>query len=374
VTGCRACGRTTLEPLVDLGDSPALAGALWEDAVEARDCVRGRLELSWCRTCGHVENVAFKAELVDYDGDYDNSLHFSPSIQQYSARLAGRLVDRYGLAGGHVVEIGSGRGDFLLELCRLTEGTGTGYDPTCVPESDVPGVTFVDEYFQPSQHLRCYDLLVCRHVLEHMEDPAALLRSLHFDAPREAVLYLEVPAAEFNFSPDGMWDCIYPHVSYFSAQSLEALVRRSGFDVIDSGTGFDGQFLWVEARRGAARRPEEQDIAAHRDRLHAFAQTWPTTVNDWRARLSGTQNTVLWGAGMKGVTFLNAVDAEGRLSVVDLNPRKWGKFLPGTGHVVANPASLDPSVRAVLITNSAYRDEIAGRLADLGLSADIVLV
>jgi hypothetical protein len=374
VTGCRACGRTTLEPLVDLGESPALAGALFEDAAEARDCVRGRLELSWCPACGHVQNVAFKSELVDYGADYDNSLHFSTSIQHYSARLAGRLVDRYGLAGGHVVEIGSGRGDFLLEVCRLTGGTGTGYDPTCVPESDVPGVTFVDEYFQPSQHLRRYDLLVCRHVLEHMEDPAALLLSLHSDAPPEAVLYLEVPAAEFNFSPDGMWDCIYPHVSYFSAQSLEALVRRSGFDVIDSGTGFDGQFLWVEARPGATRRPVGQDIAEHEDRVHAFARTWSRTVESWRERLSVTEKAVLWGAGMKGVTFLNAVDGEGRLSVVDLNPRKWGKFLPGTGHVVRDPASLDPSVSAVLITNTAYRDEIVGQLSQLGVSADVVPV
>ena len=374
MSGCRACGAGSLEPLIDLGDCPALAGALWDDADEARDCVRGRLELAWCRSCGHVENVAFKPELVDYDGDYDNSLHFSPSIQQYSAELAARLVDRYGLRGRHVVEIGSGRGDFLLELCRLTGGTGTGYDPTCLPESDVPGVTFVDEYFDPGQHLRSYDLLVCRHVLEHLDDPAALLRSLQADAPAGAVVYLEVPAAEFNFSPAGMWDCIYPHVSYFSAQSLQALVTRCGFDVLDAGTSFDGQFSWVEARPGEVHAPAALEIGVHEERLHAFTQRFRTTVHSWRERLAGTERVVLWGAGMKGVTFLNAVDEQGRLAVVDLNPRKWGKSLPGTGHVVRDPASLDGSVNAVLITNTAYRDEIAGQLAELGLSADVVPV
>lgn len=374
MSGCRACGRNALEPLIDLGECPALAGALWDDAAEARDCTRGRLELSWCRSCGHVENAAFKAELVDYDGDYDNSLHFSPSIQQYSADLASRLVGRYGLQDGHVVEIGSGRGDFLLELCRLTGGTGTGYDPTCLPETDVPGVTFVDAYFDPSQHLRSYDLLVCRHVLEHLDDPASLLRSLQADAPAQAVLYLEVPAAEFNFSPAGMWDCIYPHVSYFSAQSLAALVGRSGYDVLDAGTSFEGQFLWVEARRGVVRQPVEQDVAAHRQRVHDFADSWRTTVQAWQERLAGNEGVVLWGAGMKGVTFLNAVDPERRLTVVDLNPRKWGRALPGTGHIVASPSSLQPSVTSVLITNTAYRDEIAGQLAQLGLSADVVPV
>lgn len=374
MSGCRACGRSTVEPLIDLGDCPALAGALRDDADEARDCVRGRLELAWCSSCGHVENVAFKAELVDYDGDYDNSLHFSPSIQHYSAALAARLVERYALHGRHVVEIGSGRGDFLLELCRLTRGTGTGYDPTCLPVSDVPGVTFVDEYFDPGQHLRSYDLLVCRHVLEHLDDPGTLLRSLQADAPAGAVLYLEVPAAEFNFAPAGMWDCIYPHVSYFCEQSLRALVTRCGFDVLDAGTSFDGQFLWVEARRGEVRAPAVPDIGVHEERLHAFSQSFRPTVVGWRERLARTEGVVLWGAGMKGVTFLNAVDEDARLTVVDLNPRKWGKFLPGTGHEVRDPASLDASVSTVLITNTAYHDEIAGQVAELGLSADVVPV
>lgn len=372
---CRACGCPALEDLIDLGRTPALVGALWDDPDEARCTAPGWLRLASCRRCGHTENVSFEEALVDYDAEYDNSLHFSPAIRAYSRALAERLVERYNVRGGHVVEIGSGRGDFLLELCRLAGCTGTGYDPTCSPASPLPGVSFVPDYYRPDVHLDGYDLLVCRHVLEHLDDPALLLNALCDAAPTGAVLYLEVPAAEFGFSLAGMWDCIYPHVSYFSASSLDALVARCGWEVLDRGTSFDGQFLWVEVRPGSRSEAVPDDVEQHLARLEEFSRAWAGAVSKWRERLAHSEDTVLWGAGAKGVTFLNAVDANRRLTVVDLNPRKWGRHLPGTGHRVQDPRALaGKGVRRVLITNPSYGPEIAARLDELGLAADIVQV
>jgi hypothetical protein len=61
--------------------------------------------------------------------------------------------------------------------------------------------------------------------------------------------------------------------------------------------------------------------------------------------------------------------------VVDVNPRKWGLFLPGTGQVVFAPAALrDVEVDTVVITNAAYLQEIRDELATLGIGADVVCV
>lgn len=373
-SSCRACGRPDLRPFVDLGHVPAITGALLGSAEEARSAATGRLELVVCDACAHVENTAFEPALVDYDGDYDNSLHFSAAIREYSRELALRLSKRYQLHGEHVVEIGSGRGDFLVELCEVSGASGTGYDPTCIPDLRQEGVEFRQEYFVPGDQPGSYRLLVSRHVLEHLDDPAALLTSLRADAARESVLYLEVPAAEFNFSAAGMWDCIYPHVSYFCQSSLEALLLRTGFEVLDQGRSFNGQFLWAEVRPGKAAPTGAKGRAGHLGELERFAREWRETVASWQQRVAD-QDLVLWGAGAKGVTFLNAVDRDARMSVVDLNPRKWGRHLPGTGHVVEAPAqlvALDPA--AVLITNPAYASEIAADLKALGLTADVVTV
>src|SRR5699024_9460055 len=87
----------------------------------------------------------------------------------------------------------------------------------------------------------------------------------------------------------------------------------------------------------------------------------------------GRNSVVLWGAGSKGVSFLAAVDPAGTMAVVDVNPRKAGTFLPGTGHAVSAPESLrGQQISCVLITNPAYRDEITHQVRDLGLDAAVV--
>lgn len=375
---CRACGQPGTEPVVDLGTAPALVGALWDDAGEARDAVRGRLELYLCRRCGHVQNEAFDPSLIDYDEDYDNSLHHSPTFQRYADALAARLVEERGVRGRHVVEIGSGKGDFLAAMCRLGDNQGTGYDPTVDPDLVVPGVRLVADYFRPDEHVEPFDLLVCRHVLEHLDDPHGMLVALRAGVgDAEPLFYLEVPSAEFNFGPEGMWDSIYPHVSYFSAQSLDALVRRSGFEVLEAGTSFGGQFLWVEARPGPVDTGAPADVADHVHRVEEFGARWRRSTARWRdeigERSAGGEELVLWGAGAKGVTFLNAVDDGARLTVVDLNPNKWGRFLPGTGHRVDDPATLaDRDIATVLITNPVYRHEISDHLQQIGVHADVV--
>jgi hypothetical protein len=78
---------------------------------------------------------------------------------------------------------------------------------------------------------------------------------------------------------------------------------------------------------------------------------------------------------MRGAQFLALVDRDLLLqSVVDLNPRKWGQFLPVTGHRVDAPSALTSlQPKAVIVTNPAYREEVAKSLADLGVTAEILV-
>jgi hypothetical protein len=84
---------------------------------------------------------------------------------------------------------------------------------------------------------------------------------------------------------------------------------------------------------------------------------------------------VLWGAGSRGVQFLHLADPDRRLAaVVDVNPRKWGRHLPVTGHQVSSPEALTKlAPRSVIITNPAYRDEIGAALRQLGVRAELLV-
>jgi SAM-dependent methyltransferase len=332
------------------------------------------MELSACRRCGHVANTAFDATLVRYDGSYDNSLYCSPTFRRYADRLVAHLVEAHDLHGRTILEVGSGAGDFLAALCGAGDNTGLGFDPSAPPTEPAPGVELVQEYFRPESHRTPFDFLVCRHVLEHLDEPFAFLDGVARSARPGANLYLEVPSAEYNFGPDGLWDCIYPHVSYFSAASLRALVERSGWDVVDEGFAFGGQFRYVEARLRAEQRSTRIDLAAdHLALVRTFHERWRASVGRWRRRLALAEGpVVLWGAGAKGVTFANAVDPCVRLHVIDVNARKWGRFLPCTGHEVLAPESLiGRDVQSVLATNPIYQDEIRRQLDDMGVRTTV---
>jgi hypothetical protein len=84
----------------------------------------------------------------------------------------------------------------------------------------------------------------------------------------------------------------------------------------------------------------------------------------------------VWGAGSKGVSFLNLVSAGQDVSyVVDVNPNKTGLYIPGTGQIVSSPDELEGrELATVVVMNPLYVEEIRATLAGLGLHPEVVAV
>ena len=113
--------------------------------------------------------------------------------------------------------------------------------------------------------------------------------------------------------------------------------------------------------------------------MERFATLSGERVESWRRRLdehaSKGETVALWGAGARGVGFLNLADPNETIRhVVDINPRKDGLHVAGTGQRIAKPESLrgvDPKI--VVIMNPNYRQEIEDSLRELGLDSEVVL-
>ncbi|HTJ35959.1 MAG TPA: methyltransferase domain-containing protein [Dactylosporangium sp.] len=387
---CDACGEDKLVPFADLGDIPVLCGVHWEAHGDAVASGVGRMHLAACPRCAYVRNIAFEPDKLVYDTTMDTNLHFSPAFQKFSAELVESLNERYDLGGKLVLDIGCGQGEFLRELTHVSGAAGVGYDAMYAGEvGEQGGVTFHSAFAPRGGGLPRYDFFTSRHWFEHIDDPYEFLVDLREQAQgREVFGYVEVPDAVYDLATAG-WEVIYPHVSYFDAYSLATIFGRAGWTVESTGTLFSGMFRYIEV---SANRPRAGGHAAHTgelpslrardkqlaaiagfsERHHAERTKWRDTI----ARLDADgARPVLWGAGSRGVQFLTLADRELALSaVVDLNPRKWGRFLPVTGHRVDPPSTLTTlQPKAVVITNPAYKEEIAKSLADLGVTAEILV-
>ncbi len=375
------------EPVVRLPALPVFCNVLYPTEAEALAAPRGDLELMFSPVTGHLWNRAFDPELVAYNPAYENSLHHSPRFAAFVDELAERLVSRYDLHGRHIVEIGSGEGNFLALVCEKGPNEGVGYDPSFDPDrtkvltSD--RMAIVREYY-PTDRAVDADLVLCQHVLEHVPDPAGLVEGVarSLEGRPDAAVYFEMPDATYMVEQLAVWDLIYEHASYFSAPTLAWIFEKAGFDLVEVDRTFGDQYLYVEARPGTPRPdavPDAAAVAKLAELVAGFGEHVRTLVDTWGTRLAGLVAegpVAVWGAGSKGVTFLNLVAAGRDVSyVVDVNPNKAGLHVPGTGQTVVGVEDLrGQPLRTVVVMNPLYVDEIRQMVADLGSDAQVIAV
>jgi 2-polyprenyl-3-methyl-5-hydroxy-6-metoxy-1,4-benzoquinol methylase len=380
---CLICGGASLELLISIPDVPALCNRLCATEAEAADAPRGDISLSYCRDCGHIVNSAFDQARVNYDGRFENTLTFSPRYRQYAEVTADRLINRYGLNGKILVEIGCGSGDFLRLLCSAGNH-GEGYDPSQPTSRTTAGrgsVEIIGRSFV-AEDARGADFVCCRHVLEHLPEPMDLLRQLRESMAIRAgaMVFFEVPNGLFTLDRLGIWDIIHEHVSYFTPSSLVRAFHGAGFIVCYAGSAFDDQYLWLEARvdgqvppSGLPKRPPDARYSSFGTRFAEKVARWCQLIHGLR---SDGRRVVIWGAGAKGVMFLNLLQVTagaGVDCVVDVNPRKHGHFVPLMGQKIVGPDWLlqDPP-NIVVVMNPEYEREVRSMIDDMGIGCEVV--
>ncbi len=110
-----------------------------------------------------------------------------------------------------------------------------------------------------------------------------------------------------------------------------------------------------------------------------FGEHHRTKVADWRERLEEYrrlgQRVVVWGTGGKGISFLNTLNTQDVIEyVVEINPDKHGKFIPGSGQEIVPPEFLTRyQPDNVIITNALYEQEMKQQARDLGVECEFLI-
>jgi SAM-dependent methyltransferase len=381
---CPVCSSDGLRIFLTRHQVPVHQNFICADREQARAMQRGTLEMAACGRCGFVFNAAFEPELLAYGEQYENSQMFSHGFDEYVNGLVHRIVAECGNRPRHVIEIGCGKGEFLRRLASSPTAniSGAGFDPAYRgPESELDGrLTFHREFFRREHMQSSSDIVVCRHVIEHIADPMKFLEAVReaLGNARSTRIYFETPCADWILDNGVVWDFFYEHCSLFSRKSLVVAFQQANFEVVSVERVFGDQYLWLEARPTDTSTVPHIDTSETAQKAVEFQTVADRGLAAWRQSLREILKrgpAVVWGAGAKGVTFCNLVDPDGTLlaGVVDINPTKQGGFLPGTGHPILSPEQLaDREVVSALVLNPNYREEIAAQLQQLGLATTVV--
>jgi SAM-dependent methyltransferase len=377
---CPVCSESAPSPLSTITEMPLIGCQFAESRATALGAARGTLEPSLCEACGHIYNRAFEPERIDYVYGYDNALDFSPRHRAHSNATVDRLVGSYALERKSVVEIGCGAGEFLSLLCAKGGNHGVGYDPTQpnrVTRVGDGSVTILAETFSPASP-KSVDLVCSQHVLEHLTELGSTLHQANSVLKQGGLGYFQVPNGLAIFRDLDIWDLTYEHVSYFSPASLQRALLDARFSVLQMEDSFGGQYLDAVATAGTA---SETPVVSpgYSDYCDAFPAAFVKIVGYWKDRIASMlrsgRRIVLWGGGTKAVSFLNmlGLEADGIEYVVDINPRKAGRFVPGTAQEIVPPEYLrDYRPDVVVVMNREYVAEIQAKLDSMRLHCDLI--
>jgi hypothetical protein len=325
-------------------DFPILSNRVYLTREEAMSCPRGDIRIIEDKKTGLIYNDAFCSDLMSYDTNYDNEQSNSPYFQKHLETVKDIISTELG--NHSLVEVGCGKG-FFLEMLQAQGFDVLGLDPTY--EGDNPKI--VKEYFKPGviQPARGF---ILRHVLEHVVDPYRFLCDLRDGNGGQGLIYIEVPCFDWICKKRNWCDIFYEHVNYFRMNDFLKMFTN----IQTNGTLFGGQYLFIVANLANLKSPKYEKKDTTR-----FPIDFLDNLSDLKGKK--TAPTIVWGAGSKGCIFSLIKERMGEpvSAVVDINPKKQGKFLPATGLKVLSPEtflSQYPEGTTLYVMNSNYTDEI----------------
>lgn len=374
INACLACGSTQRYPIYNPENQPLAALSLPRSQQEAIASPRYPLEFYACALCGHVYNGAFDYSKVPYQQDSNRMYNSGSGWQVYIQEMIGRLHGKFDFTGYTVLEIGCGNGHFLTSLRqKIPSLRCIGFEPGIDPQNiEDKGLEIVNDYFVPERDLPRFrpDLLVCRHVLEHLDAPRDFVAGITYWGNMHGMLpYLlaEVPCIDKAIAQARINDYLYEHVSNFTAGSFRTMLELAHYDIHEYGTAYDDEVLITLAKPRAmpqlagirhASQTCHDAIAAQRDTVYQSLE---------KLRVRG-KKIAFWGGTGKGASFLNGFGikyTEFPL-VVDSDKHKTGRFVPGTGQEILPPEHLLQSPADVIVITTQWRamdicDEIKRR-------------
>ena len=381
---CPVCKSSLVTMFLTRENIPVHQNIVAKDCNSATEVVRGDLNLVVCEKCGFIFNKSFEPSKLSYGKHYDNTQACSPSFNDYLTGIAHHLLFECGVKNCRIVEVGCGNGLFLRKLVEVEEygNSGYGFDPSYVgPATDFEGrLKFEKCYYGPKCVDIPADVIVCRHVIEHVPDPVDLLHTIKqavTNSPH-ARIFFETPCVEWILHNQVIWDFFYEHCSYFTADSLTTAFESAGFRIENVHHVFGGQYLWLEATISIEKPVVIKNSGLIPNLAKKFASTEHEIKRKWVVKiqkLAAKKKIALWGAGAKGVTFANSIDPERKWidCLIDLNPKKQGHYVSGTGHpIVSYQEFAKRGGDVAILMNPNYYDECLALLREEHLNINLI--
>jgi SAM-dependent methyltransferase len=342
--------------LIDLGSSP-LSNAYLTAITLRRPEKWFPLRVLVCQKCWLVQAEAYSRVAEIFNDEYSYFSSFSDAWMTHSQKYFEYVKEQYRLdSSSFVLEVASNDGYLLQHFV----GAGIpclGVEPTAstAAAARAKGVPTIERFFGEDlaqeivEEQGLADLWIGNNVLAHVPDPQDFLNGVRTSLKDTGVATLEFPHL-MNLIEGCQFDTIYhEHFTYLSFSATADLMQRSGLEIFrvdDLPTHGGSLRVFVRiASKGAT--PIEASVQDLMDREHQAGMLHADYYTGFQEKALKVKDDFLrflldakadgksvagYGAAAKGNTLLNygGIGPDAVRYVVDRNPSKQGKYLPGS--------------------------------------------
>lgn len=387
---CRHCGTALQLTFLELGSAPPSNAYLTMKTLHAPEHWFP-LRLMVCEQCWLVQTEDFSSADTLFVADYAYFSSFSDTWLEHARRYVQSMISRFGLGPkSKVVEIAANDG-YLLQYVQQAKIPCLGIEPTAgtAQAAREKGLTIIEEFFgqQLAQALvadgHAADLIAANNVLAHVPDINDFVGGFTVLLKPEGVATFEFPHL-LSLVAENQFDTVYhEHYSYLSLSTVDTIFASKGLHIFDvEKIPTHGGSLRVYAQRTDSGKQERTNRVTELLIAEMTAGMRDTAFyNNLQGRAEQVKNDLLaflleakrnglsvaaYGAAAKGNTLLNFAGVRPDLLsyVVDRNPAKQGKFMPGSRIPIVPEAHLQyKRPDRVLILPWNLRDEVMKQLA-----------
>jgi len=353
---CRHCQAELQLHFLDLETAPPSNAYLTPEQLRAPEKWYP-LRVFTCTSCWLVqtEDYAHFEELFASDYAYFSS--FSSSWLEHAERYVEQVADRFDLgASSHVIEVASNDG-YLLQYVKNKGIPCLGIEPThsTAQAARAKGIEVIEKFFGVAladvlvARGLTADLAVANNVLAHVPDINDFVAGFARVLQANGVATFEFPHL-VRLVAECQFDTVYhEHFSYLSLSAVNTIFEANGLSIFDvQEIGTHGGSLRVFAQRSdtGARTPSAA-VAVLLARETAAGVVTSAYYSGFQRRADRIKDDLLsfliqakrdgksvgaYGAAAKGNTLLNYAGVRSSLLpwVVDRNPSKQDKFMPGS--------------------------------------------
>lgn len=341
---CTLCNKMNLETMVDFGLQP-LSNRFVTQAMSEHTQEMHPLALGYCQDCGTtqltarmpIESIRPRYSWLNYnepEGHLDaiaQQLARLPNIGSESRILGLTYKDQ----------------STINRLAKLGLSNGM-----CMSEQDFDfsadffGLETIQQLLRNSATITkikekkgLADIVLLRHIIEHTDNAADLLRHLKALITPDGYIVLELPDSEQIFKNGNhpfIWE---EHISYFTEQSLTKLAAAVGADLAwFQRCHYPYEDSLLVAFRFSADTQQQLPVDENtqvKDKLKKFGSDLEMSKKAWRKNLLHYKNqgnkVAVFGAGHLAVKFINFLNLSDLIDcVIDDNPNKIGMRMPGS--------------------------------------------